>query len=319
MTLKQDKGQLVLKAILDEVSKVVVGKEETKELLLLALLSRGHILIEGLPGTAKTTIARTFARAIGGTFKRVQGTPDLLPSDILGFYLYRPDGNATFVPGPIFTNVLLADELNRTTPRTQSALLECMQENQVTIERETHILEQPFIVIASQVPYGGAGTSQLTEVQTDRFLFRTWSGLPSLEEEDHILKNIDAITEPDIHAVTTPEELLRLQQAVKKVYFADGIRHYILQIIDRLRHHQDILLGLSTRSGIALLRAARARAFTRERDFVIPDDVKGLLVPCLAHRLQLTPEAEMEEMSAESIINEVASQVPVPRAENESS
>ena len=316
MKLKQDKGQQVLKTIVDEVSKVVVGKEETKELLLLALLSRGHILIEGLPGTAKTTIARTFARAIGGTFKRVQGTPDLLPSDILGFYLYRPDGSATFVPGPIFTNVLLADELNRTTPRTQSALLECMQESQVTIERETHILEQPFIVIASQVPYGGAGTSQLTEVQTDRFLFRTWSGLPSLEEEDSILKNIDAIAEPDIHAVTTPEELLALQQEVKKVYFADGIRGYILQIIDRLRHHQDVLLGLSTRSGIALLRAARARAFVQERDYVIPDDIKRLLVPCLAHRLQLTPEAEMEEMSADSIINEVASQVPVPRAEN---
>jgi MoxR-like ATPase len=315
LKLKQDKGQKVLKAIIDEVSKVVVGKEDTKELLLLALLSRGHILIEGLPGTAKTTIARTFARAIGGSFKRVQGTPDLLPSDILGFYLYRPDGTATFVPGPVFTNVLLADELNRTTPRTQSALLECMQEHQVTIERETHVLEQPFIVIASQVPYGGAGTSQLTDVQTDRFMFRTWSGLPSLEEEDYILKNIDAIAEPDVRAVTSPEEIVGLRQEVKKVYFADSIRRYILQIIDRLRHHQDVLLGLSTRAGISVLRAARARAFAQERDYVIPDDIKRLLVPCLSHRLQLSPEAEMEEVSAESIINEVVSQVPVPRAE----
>jgi MoxR-like ATPase len=315
MTLRQQKGQKVLKSIIDEVSKVVVGKEDAKELLLLALLSRGHILIEGLPGTAKTTIARTFARAIGGTFKRVQGTPDLLPSDILGFYLYRPDGNATFVPGPVFANVLLADELNRTTPRTQSALLECMQEGQVTIERETHILEQPFIVIASQVPYGGAGTSQLTEVQTDRFMFRTWSGLPSLDEEDQILKNIDAIAEPDVQAVTTPEEIRRLQQEVKKVYFADSVRHYILEIVDRLRHHQEVMLGLSTRGGIALLRASRARAFAQEREYVIPDDVKRLLVPCLSHRLQLSPEAEMEEISAESIINEVAAQVPVPRAD----
>jgi MoxR-like ATPase len=315
VTLRQQKGQKVLKSIIDEVSKVVVGKEDIKELLLLALLSRGHILIEGLPGTAKTTIARTFARAIGGTFKRVQGTPDLLPSDILGFYLYRPDGSATFVPGPVFANVLLADELNRTTPRTQSALLECMQENQVTIERETHVLEQPFIVIASQVPYGGAGTSQLTEVQTDRFMVRTWSGLPSMEEEDQILKNIDVIAEPDVHAVTTPEEVRRLQQEVRKVYFADSIRHYILEIVDRLRHHQDVLLGLSTRAGISVLRAARARAFTQEREFVIPDDVKRLLVPCLSHRLQLSPEAEMEEISAESIINEVAAQVPVPRAD----
>jgi MoxR-like ATPase len=254
--------------------------------------------------------------SIGGTFKRFQGTPDLLPSDMLGFYLYRPDGAATFVPGPVFTNVLLADELNRTTPRTQSALLECMQEHQVTIERETHILEQPFIVIASQVPYGGAGTSQLTDVQTDRFMFRTWSGLPSLEEEDRILKDIDDITEPDIRAVTSPGEVLRLQQEVKKVYYADSIRRYILDVIDGLRHHQDVLLGLSTRAGIAVLRAARALAFTRERDYIIPDDVKQLLVPCLAHRLQLSPEAEMEDVSAESIINEVAARVPVPRADS---
>jgi MoxR-like ATPase len=315
LNIKQAKGKKVLQNIIDEVSKVVVGKEETKELLLLALLSRGHVLIEGLPGTAKTTIARTFARAIGGTFKRVQGTPDLLPSDILGFYLYRPDGSATFVPGPVFTNVLLADELNRTTPRTQSALLECMQEHQVTIERQTHVLEQPFIVIASQVPYGSAGTSQLTDVQTDRFMFRTWSGLPSLEEEDRILKDIDAIAEPDVHAVTSPEEILRLQQDVKKVYFADSVRRYILGIIDRLRHHQDVLQGLSTRAGISVLQAARARAFIQQRDYVIPDDIKRLLIPCLAHRLQLSPEAEMEDVGAESIINEVASQVPVPRAE----
>jgi MoxR-like ATPase len=315
MTLKQEKGHKVLRNIIDEVSSVVVGKEDAKELLLLALLSRGHVLIEGLPGTAKTTIARTFARAIGGTFKRVQGTPDLLPSDILGFYMYRPDGSATFMPGPVFANVLLADELNRTTPRTQSALIECMQENQVTIERETHVLGQPFIVIASQVPYGGGGTSQLTDVQTDRFMFRTWSGLPSLEEEDIILKNIDAIAEPDVHAVTSPEEVLRLQQEVKKVYFADSVRRYILEIIDRLRHHQDVLVGVSTRAGISVLRAARARAFFQERGYVIPDDIKRLLVPCLSHRLQLTPEAEMEETSAESVINEVVAQVPVPRAD----
>jgi MoxR-like ATPase len=315
MTLKQEKGYKVLRNIIDEVSKVVVGKEDAKELLLLALLSRGHILIEGLPGTAKTTIARTFARAIGGTFKRVQGTPDLLPSDILGFYMYRPDGGSTFMPGPVFANVLLADELNRTTPRTQSALLECMQENQVTIERETHVLQQPFIVIASQVPFGGAGTSQLTDVQLDRFMFRTWSGLPSLEEEDYILKNIDAIDEPDVHAVTSPEEVLRLQQEVKKVYFADSIRHYILEIVDRLRHHQDVLVGVSTRAGIALLKAARARAFFQEREFVIPDDIKRLLVPCLSHRLRLTPEAEMEETGGESVINDVVAQVLVPRAD----
>ncbi len=312
----REKGQEILKNILREVSKVVVGKDDIKELLLLALLSQGHVLIEGLPGTAKTTVARTFAHAIGGTFKRVQGTPDMLPSDILGFYLYRGDGSSTFMPGPIFTNVLLADELNRTTPRTQSALLESMQEQQVTIERETHKLEQPFIVIASQIPYGGPGTSQLSEVQTDRFMFRTWSGLPTKEEEDEILKNIDDIMEPHTTPITTPEDIIKLQQDVKNVHVSDSVRGYILEIIDSLRHHQDITISPSTRTAIALLKGARARAFLQERDFVIPDDVKSILTPALSHRIQVSPEAEMDDISAEHIISEVATQVPVPKIDH---
>jgi len=316
MATQQKKGQAILKRIIDEVSKVVIGKDDIKEILLLALLSQGHVLIEGLPGTAKTTIARTFALAIGGTFKRVQGTPDMLPSDILGFYHYRTDGSATFMPGPIFANVLLADELNRTTPRTQSALLESMQEQQVTIERETHKLDLPFIVIASQIPYGGPGTSQLSDVQSDRFMYRTWSGLSTLEEEDQILKDIDAITEPQVEAISTPADIVQLQQDVKNVHVADSIRRYILDIVDNLRHHQDVVLGISTRAGIALLKGARARAFFQERDFVIPDDVKRLLVPALCHRVQVSPEAEMEDISPEPIINEVATQVPVPKIDN---
>jgi MoxR-like ATPase len=315
MTLTQAKRRRKLRGIIDEVSKIIVGKDDIKEILLLALLSRGHILIEGLPGTAKTTIARTFARAIGGTFKRIQGTPDLLPSDILGFYLYRSDGSATLMPGPIFANVLLADELNRTTPRTQSALLEAMQEEQVTIERETHGLPRPFILIASQVPYGGVGTSQLSDVQADRFMFRVWSGLPSLAEEDIILKNIDAIAEPQIRPVIATAEVLELQNEVKKVYIADSIRRYILDIIDGLRRHQDVVLGVSTRGGIAVLRGARARAYAEEREYVIPDDVKHVLRPALSHRLQVSPEAEMENTSPESIIEEVAARVPVPGVE----
>jgi MoxR-like ATPase len=316
MTLTQEKRRQELKSIIDEVSKVVVGKDDIKELLLLALLSQGHILIEGLPGTAKTTIARTFAHAIGGTFKRVQGTPDLLPSDILGFYHYRADGNATFMPGPIFANVVLADELNRTTPRTQSALLEAMQEQQVTIERETHMLEQPFLVIASQVPFGGVGTSQLSDVQADRFMFRVWSGLPSLEEEDLILKNIDAIIESNIEPVVTTKEVLELQNEVKEVHVADNIRRYILDIIDNLRRHQDLVLSVSTRGGIAVLRGARARAYAEDRDYVIPDDVKHVLAPALSHRLQVSPEAEMENTSPESIIEEVTARIPVPKVDN---
>jgi MoxR-like ATPase len=317
MAIKQLKGQETLSNIIAEVSRVVVGKDEIKELLLVALLSRGHVLIEGTPGTAKTTTARTFAGTIGGVFKRVQGTPDMLPSDILGFYLYRTDGSSTFIPGPIFANVLLADELNRTTPRTQAALLQAMQEQQVTIERETFDLEQPFIVIASQIPFGGPGTSPFSDVQKDRFMLRIWSATSSMEEEDLILKNFDTISEPHIKAVTTPGDIIQLQEKVKEVYVADSIRHYILQIIDKLRHHQDIQAGLSTRAGIALLTGARALAFIHGREFVIPDDVKALLIPALSHRLQMTAEAEMADINPESVIKEVVTLVPVPKMSHE--
>ena len=317
MAVKQIKKEAIMHSIIAEVSKAVIGKDEIKELLLVALLSRGHVLIEGLTGTAKTTTARTFARTIGGEFKRVQGTPDMLPSDILGFYLYRTDGSSTFIPGPIFANVLLADELNRTTPRTQAALLEAMQEQQVTIERETHTLEQPFIVIASQIPYGSPGTSPLSDVQKDRFAFRIWSAPSSMEEEDIILQNIDSISEPDISAVTTLDEIINLQRKVQEVHVADSIRHYILEIVHRLRNHQDIQLGPSTRAGIALFTGTRALAFLQGRDFAIPDDVKTLLVPALSHRLQMSAEAEMEDISPESIINEVATEVTVPKMDHE--
>ncbi len=316
MTTPSDKKHEILSNITAEVSKVVIGKDEIKELLLIALISQGHVLIEGLPGTAKTTIARTFAQVIGGEFKRVQGTPDMLPTDILGFNLYQPDGNSKFIAGPIFANVLLADELNRTTPRTQSALLEAMQEQQVTIERETHPLEQPFIVIASQLPYGGAGTSPLTEVQSDRFMFRIWSGFPNMEEEAQILQDIDKILEPHISPAATTDDIIQLQQEAKKVHIAESIRHYIVDIIDKLRHHPDLSLGPSPRGSIALLKGARALAFTQGRDFVIPDDVKRLLVPALCHRIRISAEAEMEDVTPEDIVNKIATEVPVPKIES---
>jgi MoxR-like ATPase len=292
---------------------VVIGKNDIKELLLVTLLSQGHVLIEGLPGTAKTTLARTFAQVIGGKFKRVQGTPDMLPADILGFYLYHPDDSSTFMQGPIFANVVLFDELNRTTPRTQSALLEAMQEKQVTIERETHQLDDPFIVIASQIPYGGAGTSILSDVQIDRFMFRLWSGLPSKEDEKSILQRIDEISDTHVSSVVEPNDIIQLQQDVMKIHVADNIYSYILDIIERVRNHPDLSFGPGPRGSIALHRGSRALAFIQGRDFVIPDDVKRLFIPALSHRIRVSAEAEMENVTPEAIINQVATEVPIPK------
>ena len=299
--------------ILSEVSKVVIGKEDTKELLLVSLMSGGHLLIEGLAGTAKTTLARVFAQAIGGEFKRIQFTPDMLPTDVTGFYMYLPDGNSRFVPGPVFANILLADELNRATPRTQAALVEAMQENQVSIEGITHPLPLPSMVIASQIPYGGAGTYPLTEVQVDRFLLRAWSGYPTEEEEKQVITNIDSIEERKVEPVTEPQELLELRQLVKNIYLSEKVRDYIISLVTHVRQNPDVLESPSPRASIALYKASRALALLRQRDFVIPDDVKRLFLPALEHRVRIKPEAEMEDVMPRDILEKTLSEVPVPK------
>jgi len=301
--------------ILAEVSKVVIGKDDIKEILLVALLSEGHVLIEGLTGTAKTTLARSFAQVIGGEFKRIQFTPDMLPTDVTGFYIYTPDGSSRFTPGPIFANVILTDELNRTTPRTQSALLEAMQEEQVTIEGRTHPLPQPFMVIASQLPTGAEGTYPLTEVQSDRFMFRAWSAFPSKEEEQQVIERIDYLEHPDIKPVAMPEEVLKLQKALKEVHISEKVRDYIVALVDSVRRDPDVLVGPSPRAAISLYKGSRALAFLHERDFVIPDDTKELFLPALEHRIRVKPEAEMEEITPRTIIERVLQEVPVPKIE----
>jgi MoxR-like ATPase len=299
--------------ILTEISLTVVGKVDTKELLLVTLLSGGHLLIEGLPGTAKTTIAKVFAQSIGGQFKRIQFTPDMLPSDVTGFYMYSADGKARFISGPIMANVVLADELNRTTPRTQSALLEAMQENQVSIEGVTYPLPSPFMVIASQLPYGGSGTYPLTTVQIDRFMLRAWSGLPSEDEEREIIGNIDGIEERKVTSVVGLEEILELRNVIKNVHISEKIQDYIMALLKHVRANHNVLEGPSPRAGIALYKTSRALAFLQRRDFVIPDDVKRLAHPALDHRIVMRPEAEMEELTPINIIDSALSQVSVPK------
>lgn len=299
--------------ILSEVSKVVVGKDETKEILLIALLSEGHVLIEGLPGTAKTLLAKTFSQVIGGDFKRIQFTPDMLPADVTGFYLYTPDGKSRFVKGPLFANVVLSDELNRTTPRTQAALIEAMQEKQVTVEGITQLLPKPFMVIASQVPYGSEGTYPLTEVQADRFMFRVWSDYLNKEDEKQIINKLDYIEEPNINSVITIKDIIELQKTVKKVHVSDEVKDYMISLVQFARNDPDILSGPSTRATISLFKGSRARAFLQGRDYVIPDDVKMIAPYVLIHRIRVKPEAEIDYVTPKAVAERILQGVPVPK------
>ena len=296
-----------------EVSKAIIGKGGIEEALVLALIAGGHVLIEGLPGTAKTKLARSFAEAIGGKFKRIQFTPDMLPGDITGFYAYSTSGDSRFVEGPIFANVVLADELNRTTPRTQSALLEAMQEYQVTIERTTYSLEKPFMVIATQVQSGAEGTYPLTDVQMDRFLLRVLSQYSSKEEEKRIITNIDQIDEPDINAVTTPVEIKESQALAKQVHVSPDIVEYVTSIVECLRSDPDVLTGPSIRSSIALYKCSRVLAMLDGRDFVIPDDIRHLVPLTVEHRIRVKPEAEMDDITPRIILERALERVPVPK------
>ncbi len=299
--------------IVAEISRAVVGKDAIKEALFLALIAGGHVLIEGSPGTAKTKLARSFAESIGGKFKRIQFTPDMMPADITGFYAYSVASEPRFVEGPIFANIVLADELNRTTPRTQSALLEAMQECQVSIERTTCRLESPFIVIATQVLSGGDGTYPLTDVQIDRFMLRVWSEYVTKDEEIEIISRIDQIDEPHIRPVTTLDEILELQNLARTVHVSPAVVDYVVSIVNHLRLDPDVLVGPSTRASIALFKCARVLALLDGRDFVLPDDVKRLASMAIEHRIRVKTEAEMDDVTPAAVLKRALEQTPVPK------
>jgi len=303
-------------AIISEVENVIVGKHEPLMLILGAILAGGHVLIEDYPGLAKTMAARCLAQALGLSFRRIQFTPDLLPADIVGTHIFRrEEGKFVFQPGPIFTQILLADEINRATPKTQSALLEAMQENQVTVEGTTYPLPHPFVVIATQNPIEYEGTFPLPEAQVDRFLVRVRFGYPSSEEEVEILQRRIArkAEEVSVRTVSSPEEVLAMRAAIEEVFVDPDILRYMADIVVRTRRHEALSLGASPRGTLALLRMSRAWAALHGRDYVIPDDVKAIAIPALSHRLILSPELWTREVKPEDIVAEILAHTPVPK------
>jgi MoxR-like ATPase len=305
--------------VLDEVERAVVGKREPLELVLLGFLADGHVLLEDYPGLAKTLAARSFAQVLSIRFARIQFTPDLMPSDVTGSSIWNQrDGDFEFRPGPIFTNLLLSDEINRAPPKTQAALLESMQERQVTIEGHTHVLEPPFLVIATQNPIEYEGTYPLPEAQLDRFLLRTAFGYPDREGEvDVLARRIERESDDvELRPVVDHDTLLAMQGAVESVHVAPSVQEYCVDLVAATRASQSTAVGASPRGSLALLKLARCRAALQGRDFVLPDDVKAVAVPALAHRLVLRPELWVQRVSAEDVVREVLDTVPTPRAED---
>lgn len=306
----------LLERVFDEVNRVIVGKREVIEKLTVALLANGHVLLEDYPGLAKTLMVKVYSQVLDLKYSRIQFTPDLLPSDITGNYVFDMRKNDfVFRPGPIFANIVLADEINRAPPKTQSALLEAMQERQVTIEGTRFALEEPFMVVATQNPIEFEGTYPLPEAQLDRFLIRTRVGYPTLEEEKEILKRRIERRSDDFHVekILSKEDVLRLQRAVEDVYVDDVIIDYIVDICRRTRRLREVEVGVSPRATEFLMKASRALAFIRGRDYVIPDDVKYIAVDVLSHRLVLKTEAWVKGEEKENIVRKVLDKVEVPK------
>jgi MoxR-like ATPase len=301
-------------AIADNIERVIQGKREVVDLVVMSLLAEGHVLIEDVPGVGKTLLAKALARSIHCDFQRVQFTPDLLPSDITGVSVWdRERSQFVFRPGPVFTNIVLGDEINRASPKTQAALLEAMEERQVTVDGDTHPLGSPFMVVATQNPIEHEGTYPLPEAQLDRFMMRLVMGYPSRVKELEILDTHGRQSSyEDLEPVVTADDVLRMTMIARSIYVADAVKQYLVDIADATRRDPDLLLGASPRATLFLQRVARTRAAVEGRHYVTPDDVKATLEPVLIHRLILRPEAQMRGTEVEDVVAGVATAVPVP-------
>ncbi len=307
----------ISQSIQDGIEKVIIGKSTNIKYILTAIFAGGHVLLEDVPGTGKTMLAKSLSRTVDGQFSRIQFTPDLLPSDVTGINFYDREKNTfVFRQGPVFTNILLADEINRATPRTQSSLLEAMEEKQATVDGETRLLPAPFFVIATQNPVETAGTFPLPEAQMDRFIMKLSMGLPTFNDEMSILENFmnqNPLSEVD--AVCNIAQITEIIEAVRQIYVHPAIREYILHIVESTRKHSKIALGVSTRGSLALLRAAQAYAAINGRNYVIPEDIKDLAIPVLAHRLMLSHSMSASTAAAQDVIKEILNTVTVPTEE----
>ncbi len=313
-----DELKMAVENIKRQLSKIIIGQEDFIEMLIVGLLANGHVLIEGVPGIAKTITAKLFAKTLKTDFSRIQFTPDLMPSDILGTsILNMKTSEFEFKKGPIFSNVILIDEINRAPAKTQAALFEVMEERQITVDGQQHIMEYPFIVLATQNPIEQEGTYALPEAQLDRFLFKIKVGYPNLEEEVNILKTHherkQADPENTIEGILTPEALKTFRAQVQEVLIEDKIFTYIAQLVDKTRNHPHLFLGGSPRASLAIMNASKALAAINGRDFVTPDDVKKTLAPVLRHRIILSPEREMEGMTPETVIDLISQSIEIPR------
>jgi len=303
-----------LEKVVEQIESVIVGKRNAAILSLVGLLAEGHVLLEDVPGVGKTMLVKTLAKSVGVDFKRIQFTPDLLPSDVTGVSIYNSKSlQFEFRPGPIMGNIILADEVNRTSPKTQSALLEGMEEGNVTVDGKTMSLPKPFFVMATQNPIEYEGTYPLPEAQLDRFLLKIKIGYPSYEEEIEVLnRSENSQSFQEMEAVMTKEDLMKHQEESQSVYMDDTIKEYIISIVNKTRQHPSVYLGVSPRGSIALMRAAKAYAFINGRDFVLPDDVQFLAPFVLSHRIILTSEAKFEGKTSEDIVYNILNKTPVP-------